>query len=180
MTTTIQFADGDTIQYDGTTDINLYDGIARFIKSQKGKKSFDLFKEDGTKLHRNFNIQLNSTIICIFKPDKCRTCKKTTDTDEDTDECKECMEYKLYSYFNPSGNYWWRECMDTNYTGEECEQIDFRAKIITKEGQYHHTLEWFYCDEDDIKIFRTHYAPNCRFWREFEMTYCKCYDDDDY
>jgi len=177
MVTTIQFANGDTSQYDGTTDINRYDGIASFIKRETGKKSFDLFKTDGTKLHRNIVIQLNDTIVCIFKPEVCRTCKKTTETDEETNECKECMEYKLYSYSNPTGNNWWRSYMDCDYTGTD-EEIDFKAKITKGVGQYQCTLEWFYCDDDTLKIHKKRFNPNGAFWLEFELTYCKCYGYD--
>jgi len=180
MATTIQFANGDTFQYDGTTDINRYDGIARFIKRETGNKSFDLFKIDGTELHRNIDIQLNDTIVCIFKPEVCRTCKKLAETDETNDECKECMEYKLYSYFPNYGLNWWRSYFDNDYTGEIDEPIDFRAKITKGAGQYQSTLEWFYCDDGALKIHKKRFNPNSVFWQEFEMTYCYCYDDEDY
>ena len=119
------------------------------------------------------NNQINKQTIC-------RCCGKNTILNEDTDECKECGKYKLYSYVDPDGFDWWIKNMDNDYVIDDDEFITFRARINNDNDSNYSVLEWYYGITPDKKFNKNISGNgNSVFWQEFCQTYCRCYDDDE-
>ena len=93
---TIQFADGETLEYPSTmryTDGYVFcSKIKDFIREKTGKNNFTLYDEEGINQNA-FEMVYALVLVCIFKTDKCASCGDDgVLLSETSDLCFNCWE----------------------------------------------------------------------------------------